>query len=163
MNKATNKATTGNNKSNGKKVSHAKLSVCVTEYEKAQLHEATALAHYVVIGQHVAENEKYGLQKQVAEAVGESEKFISMMKKVWLAHEHSRAEGDDEFSWEEHSSLNKAYTAACKYIGTQKTSRPKAEPKAQPKSSGKVTADALIKSLGKAEAKKLALAILANV
>lgn len=163
MNKATSKASKATNKATGKKVSHAKLSVCVTEYEKAQLHEATALAHYVVIGQHVAENEKYGLQKQVAEAVGETEKFISMMKKVWLAHEHSKDECDGEFSWEEHSSLNKAYVAACKYIGTQKTSRPKAQPKAQPSKQGKVTADALIKSLGKAEAKRLALAILASV
>lgn len=162
MNKATNKGTTNKSKGNGKKVSHAKLSVCVSEYEKAQLHEASALAHYVVIGQHVAENEKYGLQKQVAEAVGETEKFISMMKKVWLAHKWSLDEKDDEFSWEEYPSLNKAYTAACNYIGTQKTSRPKAQPKAQPKVSGKVTAESLIKELGLAEAKKVALAILAK-
>ena len=157
MSKATNKATT--NKATGKKVSHAKLSVCVDAWQEAETHEASALAYYMVIGQHVAEDDTRGLAVQLAEATGESTGRISKMKKVWLAHVESEAQGDDEFSWEDYATLDKAYQAANAYIGKRDTSRPKAQPKA----SGKVTADALIKSLGKAEAKRLALAILANV
>jgi len=159
MSKATNKATTGKSKGNGKKVSHAKLSVNVARWHEAETHEASALAQYVAIGRDVAEDDTRGLATQLAEATGESTGRISKMKKVWLAHEHSEAEVDDEFSWEDYATLDKAYTAACAYIGKRETSRPKA----QPKTSGKVTADALIKSLGKAEAKRLALAILASV
>lgn len=158
MNKATNKATTSKSKSNGKKVSHAKLSVCVEAWQEAETHEASALAQYMVIGRHLAEDKTRGLAEQLAEATGESAGRISKMKKVWLAHEHSESEGDDEFSWEDYATLDKAYKAACEYVGKRETSRPKAQPK-----QGKVTADALIKSLGKAEAKRLALAILASV
>ena len=157
MSKATNKATTGNNKSNGKKVSHAKLSVCVDAWNEAETHEASALALYMVIGRHVAEDKTRGLATQLAEATGESTGRISKMKKVWLAHEHSEAEGDDEFSWEDYATLDKAYTAACAYIGKRDTSRPKSSVQA-----GKVTAAALIKELGLAQAKKLALEILAK-
>ena len=158
MSKATNKATTNKATSKTEKVSHAKLSVCVDAWNEAETHEASALALYMVIGRHVAEDDTRGLATQLAEATGESTGRISKMKKVWLAHEHSEAEGDDEFSWEDYATLDKAYTAACAYIGKRETSRPKAQTK-----QGKVTADALIKSLGKAEAKRLALAILASV
>jgi len=157
MSKATNKATTGKSKGNGKKVSHAKLSVNVARWHEAETHEASALAQYVAIGRDVAEDDTRGLATQLAEATGESTGRISKMKKVWLAHEHSEAEGDDEFSWEDYATLDKAYTAACAYIGKRETSRPKSSGRA-----GKVTASSLIKELGLAQAKKLALEILAK-
>ena len=154
--KATNKATTATSK----KVSVAKLSECVRAHENATEHEASALAEWVtVIGRHVAEDTTRGLAAAFCERTGAKPARVSKAKKVWLAHVESEAEGDDEFSWEDYTNLDDAYQAANAYVGKRETSRPKAVAKP----SGKMTANGVIASLGKAEAKKLALAILASL
>ncbi len=150
--KATdNKATTATATT---KVSSVKLSQRVLDgWELVKLGEATALGGWFAIGDALRTGER-GMQAHFVEVSGYSKSLVS--KAVTIAE--AQANGGD-FDWEDYGTINEAYQAARAELNGGDVPE-KQERKTVAKSASYKASD-IVKSLGKAEAKKLALAILA--
>jgi hypothetical protein len=153
---ATNTNTKNNGTKSTGKVCASKLSALLTEWENVELHNASALASWVVIGSTILNDGERGLQAAFVARTGANKGDVSTAVTIAKAVALSAENGDDEFVWEEFSSLASAGRAARAYLKGEDAPEPKA-PKAK---GGKVSASDLVKSLGKAEAKRLAMQIL---
>jgi hypothetical protein len=150
---ATNTNTKNNGTKSTGKVCASKLSALLTEWENVELHNASALASWVVIGSTILNDGERGLQAAFVARTGANKGDVSTAVTIAKAVALSAENGDDECVWEEFSSLASAGRA---YLKGEDAPEPKA-PKAK---GGKVSASDLVKSLGKAEAKRLAMQIL---
>ena len=100
------------------------------------------------------------MQAEFVKRTGADKGDISSAVKVAEAMDKCKHDGDEGYDWQDYGSLKAAAKAARLYIlGVDEL--PKSAPK--PAGTAKQTGKDVIKSLGKAEAKKLALDILANL
>ena len=142
------------------KVCAHKLSECLAQWEVIQEAEATRLGAWFAIGTLILNDNKRGLQAEFIQRTGANKGDVSSAVKVAFAHAESLANDDGGFDWEDYTSLQNASRFARAYLNDED-----APAKTPRKSAGTVkqTGKDIIKSLGKAEAKKLALDILANL
>lgn len=157
VNKATdNKATTATATT---KVSSVKLPETLTKaWEDIETGQATILGGWFTIGDYLRKSNRRGLQERFVEEMAGRDGFSSGMvsKAVTIAKAH--ANGGD-FDWQDYGSFTAAYNAARAELNGGEVPE-KQERKTVTKSASYKASD-IVKSLGKAEAKKLALAILA--
>ena len=137
-----------------------KLSECLAQWEIVKEAEATKLGAWVAIGKHILEDGQRGLQAEFIRLTGANKGDVSSAVKVAYAYAESLANGDDGFDWEDYTSLQNASRFARAYLSGEDA--PAKTPR-KGVSVVKQTGKDVIKSLGKAEAKKLALDILANL
>ena len=136
------------------------LSECLAQWEVIVEATASKLGAWAKIGEYIYADGGRGLQAEFAERTKADKGDISSAVKVAEAMDKCKHDGDEGYDWQDYGSLKAAAKAARLYIlGVDEM------PKA-PKPAGTVTKQTgkdVIKSLGKAEAKKLALDILANL
>ena len=164
-------STKNSTKSTGK-VCANKLSALLEEWENVELHNASALASWVVIGSTILNDGERGLQAafvaQTGANKGDVSTAVTIAKAIAKSLENSAGnveddEDDDdvmEYNWEDFTSLASAGRAARAYLKGEEVAD---EPKAPKAKAEKVSASDIVKSLGKAEAKRLAMQILALV
>jgi hypothetical protein len=151
---AVNKATENKASTAATKVSSVKLSQRVLDgWELVKLGEATALGGWFAIGDALRTGER-GMQAHFVEVSGYSKSLVS--KAVTIAE--AQANGGD-FDWEDYGTINEAYQAARAELNGGDV--PEKQARKSVSKSASYKASDIVKSLGKAEAKKLALAILA--
>jgi hypothetical protein len=156
VNKATNnKATT--NKST--KVSCVKLPETLTKaWDDIETGQATILGGWFTIGDYLLKSKRRGLQERFVEEMAGVDGFSSGMVSKAVTIAKAQALGGD-FDWQDYGSFTSAYNAARAELNGGDVPE-----KQERKTSVKVSsykANDIVKALGKAEAKKLALAILA--
>ena len=153
----TNKATTTTTTTT--KVCAHKLSKCLAEWENIEMHNASALASWVAIGLEILSEGSRGLQAAFVEKTGANKGDVSTAVTIARAFTESQA-GDEEYDWQDFSALAQAGRAARAYLKGEDAP----EPKSRAKASGvSYKAQDVVKTLGKAKAKALALEILASL
>lgn len=163
MSKATNKATTAKSE----KVSVRKLPMHVEQaFDDIAEFEASAFQSWLVIGESVWKGECTRAEVLFwhPERKGQLSKATTIMEAVAvgfpLTDEGDSADDENPFIY---GSLNSAYEGAKAFLNGEEITVEEAKAKSQrKKATDKVTASALIKELGLAQAKKLALEILAK-
>lgn len=148
-----------------KKVCAHKLSKamqeCVALANDIKLFGASALDRYLSIANHILSGAVR--QVDVVNETGLPKSDVSMAVTIANAVRESDG-GDDEFVTDEFTSLREAYNAARAYLKTGSVpSKSARKPKASAKKAPKMTANDIVKTLGKAQAKKLAMDILARI
>jgi hypothetical protein len=142
------------------KVGTYQLSECLAQWEVIVEATASKLGAWAKIGEFIFADGGRGLQAEFVNRTGADKGDISSAVKVAEAMDKCKHDGDEGYDWQDYGSLKAAAKAARLYIlGVDEL--PKSAPK--PAGTAKQTGKDVIKSLGKAEAKKLALDILANL
>lgn len=142
------------------KVGTYQLSECLAQWEVIVEATASKLGAWAKIGEFIFADGGRGLQAEFVNRTGADKGDISSAVKVAEAMDKCKHDGDEGYDWQDYGSLKAAAKAARLYIlGVDEL--PKSAPK--PAGTTKQTGKDVIKSLGKAEAKKLALDILANL
>lgn len=150
---------TSTNKVCANKLSNA-MKECIEAWNDIELFGASALDRYMVIANHILSGAVR--QVDVVTTTGAPKSDVSMAVAIANAQVASES-SDNEYDWREYTSLRSAYNDARVYMngGVVPAKRKKTTTKTTTRTVAK-PAD-VVKQMGKSEAKKFALAILALV